>query len=852
MYSFSDVWPVLWDGDLPLRGKVSFCELSTTNLKDIYDIDENPIANPILTNADGRTNVQIFLSGPYTAYMYRYIGTDPLMDDANPDNWVQLYSENILNASATSSTSNLSLVGTIAELKDLAVPTTAITVALLGYFTSGDKELVTYTWFPLATTAEDGGSVIASNNSSTGRWILTLPDVIDVRDFGVFPDTDYTTQTVYSSQLTACIAYSTKIFRPIKFSSINKSTGNSWYSFEGGTFTTTQKVFVDDNVYFLGKDNTETSLVFPTLEKNSKLLIDTAHSNGTSHLISDTIKTSWRGANAVTSTILASTYIVDCDATISGSDGGLVDVLFDGTSGISLTASFCRFIDSIHTDILNDVSGTLSITNSADFRVSYLASKNLSYITTDAITSIILDAPLATLETLPASGTAYNFIQKTEGCLAAGYFDRHSTEYKISDYKSTWDAFTNKVPVLDLEGKIQTVTNIGTCTDPSTSPTIRKIINGTISGDTFSPEPTFSYILENLSLQSNTLQWLKITATNCSFTGTAQFLYAGTSSSFNNCSFSNTDCTIAGLGDCTFNNCNVNPVVIVNNLHASNTVFNSAVTCGNSYIESGSLLSGITVDASYCSTEVFTYMNIDGVDPSVNIVNKTVHAIKGFLRNALIDGDVDILPSNASSTDYSSIVRGLDIGYNKITGDFISSLVVSSADSRTHGFIREWVGSAGSLCSLETPNQFNIHDNVKLASVPTNFHTWVDGGSVTRYEPNWPLSNDILHQTNFNMVVTSGQTWGTIVPTINKFVFKLCNDYFDSEATTGSITGQTYGSKTTNIIISLVNSEFYSPLRTIVSGATPGGYQGGVISPAYINLIVDAYPVKPALVIEGP
>jgi len=851
MYLFSDVWPVLWDGNIRLRGKVWFCETGTTTSKNIFDKDGNALVNPILTNADGRTDVQVILEGDYTAYFYRYIGTDALMDDADPDNWLLLYNELILEGGTSGSVTTSTNVETVAELKALSVSDAYFSVILLGYYAGGDKPAVTYTWYPLSTTDEDGGSVIASTTTVTGRWILTIPQIIDVRDFGVVPNTDTTTQSVYSSQLTACLTYAEKVKRSVKFSSINKTVGYSYYSFEGGSFnSTTQKILIDDNVFFIGKDNTATTLNFSLLEKNSKLLLNTAYTNGTLNLVCDTVKTSWRGVNYLTSTLSADHYIVDSNATIAGLDTAYVSISFDGTTGLSLTAEYCNFVDCINRNILNDTDGTLSITNCKNFRISYLTAKNLSYISTDATTTFILDDVLATLATLPASGTAYNFIQKNEGCLAAGYFDRHATEYKVSDYKSVWDALTNKVPVLDLEGKIQNVADIGSCTDPSTSPTIRKIINGTISGDTFSPEATFAYVLENLELQSDTSQWLKITAINCRFTGTAQYLYAGTNSSFTNTTFTNSDCTIAGLTDCTFDNCSVNPIVIVNNLHATNTTFNGAVTCGNSYITGGSFLSGITLDASYCATEVFTYMNIDGVDPSVNIVNKTVHAIKGFVQNAIIDGDLDILPSNASSTDYSSIVRGLDIGYNKITGDFTSSLSVGSDASRTHGFIREWVGSAGSLCSLETPNQFSIHDNVKLASVPTNFYEWIDGGSVTRYEPNWPLSNGILHQTNFRMVSTSA-TWEALVPVMNKYIFKLCNDFFDPVTTTGSITGQTYGSMTTNIYLTIADGESYTPLRHIADGASPGGYQGGVTAQAIHCLVVDAYPVIPALILEG-
>ena len=162
-----------------------------------------------------------------------------------------------------------------------------------------------------------------------------------------------------------------------------------------------------------------------------------------------------------------------------------MDVLFDGTSGLALTASFCRFIDNDHSSVLNDVSGTISITNSVDFKVSYLAGKSLESITiTD--TNIICDAVLATrantpTTSTPVTGVAYNFSRIDDGTLVCGYFDSNTNTYKVSQYKTVWDALTNRVQILDLEGKAHECVDPLFFIDPSivsTSP--RSILNGKI------------------------------------------------------------------------------------------------------------------------------------------------------------------------------------------------------------------------------------------------------------------------------------------------------------------------------------------------------------------------------------
>ena len=780
MYSFNDVWPVLWDGDLPLRGKVWFCETATTTSKNIFDKDGNALVNPILTNADGRTNVQVILDGDYTVYMYRYIGTDPLMDDADPDNWLLLYDELILSPSTGSVTTSTTLVSTIEDLKALAVPTTALTVAVMGYYESGDKELVTYTWFPLATTAEDGGSVIASDNVVTGRWILTIPNVIDVRDFGVFPNISTTAQDAYSSQLTSCLTYSEKVKRPVHFSSINRSVvGYSYYSFEGGTFTlSTQKVLIDDNVRFLGKDNSTTTLNFSTIEKNSKLLVDTDHSNGTLHLVSDTLKISWRGNNSVTSTLSALHYIVDYSAVIAGSESSYVTIEFDGSTGLALTASYCKFIDDTHTEILNDTNGNISISNCIDFRVSYLGQHKLDYITiTD--TNIICDAVLAVRSntpttSTPVTGLAYNFSRIDDGTLVCGYFDSNTNVYRVSQYKTVWDALTNRVQILDLEGKAHECVDPLFFIDPSiinTSP--RSILNGkiTITDSVYTPETsTASYIFKDVDIYPSAT-WGEVYAMNSEFHGSSITWVVGSKSNFINCH--------VGLN------------ISTNALHASNTVFGGTVVVGRPYFDHGCNFSqGLTISGNQISaTEDVSVVEYSSGLAEVVTWEYNLYVIRGFIRNCFIIGNVDIIPK---TNTYNTVVRGLIIEGNTLyDGNFTSSTVVEDSEKYAKGFVISWrrpeyQGMVQPFTGIpwdgtnqdpraadESPNQFVIRDNVRKVN------SQIMLSSLDYIRP--PVDVKVLKSTEFEGSFQNYTTSPHITLAaefIENFIFKLCNDTF--------------------------------------------------------------------------
>lgn len=75
-------------------------------------------------------------------------------------------------------------VATVAELRRLQ-PTAGAVVLVAGYAAAGDGGGMVTRWDPAATADPNGGTVIASERRSRGRWLLVHDGVLDFRQFGV-------------------------------------------------------------------------------------------------------------------------------------------------------------------------------------------------------------------------------------------------------------------------------------------------------------------------------------------------------------------------------------------------------------------------------------------------------------------------------------------------------------------------------------------------------------------------------------------------------------------------------------------------------------------------------------------
>lgn len=184
----------------PLVGVVQFMIRSGNTVANIFDDNNVPLANPQVTDVLGRTAHQVFIDSDVTAYMYKYIGTGTVIEEAahgidthDESKWALQYTVDNF-AIDRREISGISAPGilTMDELRAVDVDEVPELdgekiVCLHGYFAAGDCEPVYYTWDPESTLNDDNGSVISSDTRLTGRWFLVQPtEHCDSRHFGVF------------------------------------------------------------------------------------------------------------------------------------------------------------------------------------------------------------------------------------------------------------------------------------------------------------------------------------------------------------------------------------------------------------------------------------------------------------------------------------------------------------------------------------------------------------------------------------------------------------------------------------------------------------------------------------------
>lgn len=260
--NFIDTWSVIFDEKAkPLVGKIEFCEANTTDivLKEIYDIDNNPLSNPIYCN--GTPTYQVMLDeGDYTVRYYRYIGNGNMEHDNNENSWFLYKTELIKDQEKTSfTTADLYAVNTIDDLKNISDMTPYMHVNVLGYYAAGDCATRMYTWIPNASANDNGGNIIASLKDTSGYWSMTIPgSYIDVRWFGDFPDNTAkpSTQTSNLGQRARAATCANDYHKDLYFPA-PKSKTMAYYIFDGSnTVSVSKDIICDNGVRFVVKKGT--------------------------------------------------------------------------------------------------------------------------------------------------------------------------------------------------------------------------------------------------------------------------------------------------------------------------------------------------------------------------------------------------------------------------------------------------------------------------------------------------------------------------------------------------------------------------------------------------------------------
>lgn len=201
-----DNWSVIFDNaGNKLHGKLLFSN-------DIFDVEGNPLPNPIYTNDKGQTTTQVFVEDNTvgTVEYWKYIGNGTMESDEELENWVLEYTSAYDNVKDFEfSSTQVYNVNTIQDLTQVKIEdSTDGIVCVLGYYEVGDTEPVFYKWNPNSTVSHDYGSIIKSERYESGRWELIIPGTfIDSTHFGVFPQESKEANVNHTVRIANLFAY---------------------------------------------------------------------------------------------------------------------------------------------------------------------------------------------------------------------------------------------------------------------------------------------------------------------------------------------------------------------------------------------------------------------------------------------------------------------------------------------------------------------------------------------------------------------------------------------------------------------------------------------------------------------
>jgi hypothetical protein len=174
---------------LPVEGRIKVYHHGTNVFADLYTIEGSQYVvavNPQLLHG-GYPDASLFIDlGIVDVVLEKYIGAEGQMGILSPDSdFAQIdVFEAGLDYDLSEATADK--LDTMADLRE--ANTDLGLVQVTWYSEPGDCCPRTYIWDPLSQNEEDGGYVVRSDNSDTGRWILLWGDeVLPCTVYGVRP-----------------------------------------------------------------------------------------------------------------------------------------------------------------------------------------------------------------------------------------------------------------------------------------------------------------------------------------------------------------------------------------------------------------------------------------------------------------------------------------------------------------------------------------------------------------------------------------------------------------------------------------------------------------------------------------
>ena len=173
----------------PLVGRVTLFVHDSDDILDVFTLEGDTFtqaANPQLLNDAGRLDATLFFDAAIVdVKVEQYVGAEGQMSVDSPDDDFEQFDHFEIGFDPGVLAVRTS-VDTIAELMD-AIPESGL-VNVVGYYAVGDCVPRTYYWDKDSENDVDGGYVVGSHVSDTGRWILLWGDeMMPSSVYGVVP-----------------------------------------------------------------------------------------------------------------------------------------------------------------------------------------------------------------------------------------------------------------------------------------------------------------------------------------------------------------------------------------------------------------------------------------------------------------------------------------------------------------------------------------------------------------------------------------------------------------------------------------------------------------------------------------
>ena len=221
------------DAGVPLSGgRISIFMHDSDTLADVFTLDGDiyrSAENPIRTSVDGRIP---------TLFLEAQIVDVKIEKDADGGNFELL--DTFQNGFDLAQASNSTIIDGISELKK--ADTSLGVVNVYGYDESVMAPPRLFVWDPTCTNSPDGGIIVESESTETGRWILLWDDEkLPCSIYGITPGNE--------ANISAFLGYPDFVGKwRIRTPRIPRFLSGNYYS--DTTFTTPKSIYFDDGASF--------------------------------------------------------------------------------------------------------------------------------------------------------------------------------------------------------------------------------------------------------------------------------------------------------------------------------------------------------------------------------------------------------------------------------------------------------------------------------------------------------------------------------------------------------------------------------------------------------------------------